>query len=184
LSRVGVTYKTGFVLDDWIYWIFETRNYRQYSAIQFTVTHALRFSVFTSRILATDSSRSHCSHKSHMKSSFHSLIPFLPLSCNRQFRRQAPIHFLCSQAHNLAGWRPETRLFTLRCSVVFLFTTTFHGPHGKHPLLLYRHSNGRGTDHTENSLSIVEASLPQHVFTKSLPSSGYTRHSTIKTDSR
>jgi hypothetical protein len=39
---------------------FTTRDYRQYSAIaalhtsQFTVTHAQTFSVFTSRILATD----------------------------------------------------------------------------------------------------------------------------------
>jgi hypothetical protein len=57
-----VTYKTGFRVDDRIYWhpIHSTRNYRQYSAIadlhtpQFTVVHALRFSVFTSRILATD----------------------------------------------------------------------------------------------------------------------------------
>jgi hypothetical protein len=49
-------------LDDWIYWllIHTTRNYRQYRGIadlhtlQFTVTHALGFSVFTSRILVTD----------------------------------------------------------------------------------------------------------------------------------
>jgi hypothetical protein len=40
--------------------IHSTRNYKKYSAIavlhtlQFTVTHALGFSVFTSRILATD----------------------------------------------------------------------------------------------------------------------------------
>jgi hypothetical protein len=47
-------------LDDWTYWhlIHTTRNYRQYSAIadlhtlQFTVTHALGFSVFSqARIL-------------------------------------------------------------------------------------------------------------------------------------
>jgi hypothetical protein len=48
-------------LDDWIYWhlIHSTWDYRQYSTItdlhtlQFTVTHTLGFSVFTSRILAT-----------------------------------------------------------------------------------------------------------------------------------
>jgi hypothetical protein len=45
--------------------------------LQFTVTHALGFSVFTSRILATDLQQSHCHFKSHMMSSFHSLIPFL-----------------------------------------------------------------------------------------------------------
>jgi hypothetical protein len=38
---------------------------------------ALGFSVFTSRILATDLSRSHCDFKSRMKSSWHHLIPFL-----------------------------------------------------------------------------------------------------------
>jgi hypothetical protein len=80
LSRVGVTYKTGFRLDDWIYfvlYIHTVRDYRQYSAItilhtlQFTVAHILGFSVFTSRILATDLSHSHCNFISHMKSSCH-----------------------------------------------------------------------------------------------------------------
>jgi hypothetical protein len=58
--------------------------------LQFTVLHALGFSVFTSRILATDFSQSHCNFKhhcnystcvvfdSHTKSSWNSLIPFLP----------------------------------------------------------------------------------------------------------
>jgi hypothetical protein len=45
---------------------------------QFTVTHALGFSVYMSRILATDLSQSHCNLKSHIKSSWHRLIPFLP----------------------------------------------------------------------------------------------------------
>jgi hypothetical protein len=91
LSRVGMTYKTGFGLDDWIYsalYIHTFRDYRQYSAVailhtlQFTVTHALGFSVFTSRILATDLSQSHCHFTSHMQSSCHSLIPFLPFLVN------------------------------------------------------------------------------------------------------
>jgi hypothetical protein len=77
--------QTGFGLGDWIYWHLKhsPRNYRQYSAIadlhtlQFTVTHAVVFSVFISRILATDLSQSHCNFKLHMKSSsFHSLIPY------------------------------------------------------------------------------------------------------------
>jgi hypothetical protein len=46
----------------------------------------------------------------HIKSSFHSLIPFLPLLCNCQFRRLNSIQFLCSQDHILAGWHPETGL--------------------------------------------------------------------------
>jgi hypothetical protein len=74
-------------LDDWIYWslIHTTWNYRQYSTIavlhtfQFTVAHALGFSVFTSRILAPDLSQSHCHFKSHVKSSLQSRIPFLPI---------------------------------------------------------------------------------------------------------
>jgi hypothetical protein len=74
------------ILDDWIYWhlTHTIRDYEQYSTIadlhtsQFTVTHTLGFSVFTSCALATDSYQSHCNFKSHMKSSLHSLIPFLP----------------------------------------------------------------------------------------------------------
>jgi hypothetical protein len=55
-----------------------------YSAItdlhisQFTVTHALGSSVFTSRILETDLPQSHCHFKSHMKYILHSPIHFLP----------------------------------------------------------------------------------------------------------
>jgi hypothetical protein len=47
-------------------------------ASQFTITHELGFSVFTSRILTTDSSQSHCNFTSHLKSSLYRLIPFLP----------------------------------------------------------------------------------------------------------
>jgi hypothetical protein len=63
MSRVGVTFKTGFGLDDWIYrtsYIHNTTDCREYSAIcilhtiEFTAIHALGFSVFISRILATD----------------------------------------------------------------------------------------------------------------------------------
>jgi hypothetical protein len=45
---------------------------------QFTVVHALGFSVFTDHILATDLSQYHCNFKSHMNSSCRPLIPFLP----------------------------------------------------------------------------------------------------------
>jgi hypothetical protein len=122
-----VTYKTGSGLDDWIYctlYIHTARNDRQYSAIpvlhifQFTVAHALGFSVITSRILATDLSQSRCHFKSHMKLSFHSLVPFLPLFCNCQFRGLDSIQFLCSQAHIPAGWRLEIRLSTLDSTTV------------------------------------------------------------------
>jgi hypothetical protein len=78
-------------LDDWIYctlYIHTVRDYRHYSAIailhtlQFTVTHALGFSFFTSRILATNLSQSRCHLNSHMKSSLQRLIPFLPFLLN------------------------------------------------------------------------------------------------------
>jgi hypothetical protein len=91
LSRVGVTNKPGSGLDDGIYctlYIYTTRDYRQYSAIailhtfQFTAAHALRFSAFISRILATDLSQSQCNFKSHLKSSCYSLIPFLSFLLN------------------------------------------------------------------------------------------------------
>jgi hypothetical protein len=62
LSRVRVTYTTGFGLDAWIYYALYIHNlglkaiehYRYSTHFQFTVTQALGFSVFTSRILATD----------------------------------------------------------------------------------------------------------------------------------
>jgi hypothetical protein len=87
---VFMTYKKGLGLDDWIHWhlIHTHRDYRQHSAIailhtlQFTIAHALGFSVFTSRILATDLLQSPCNFKSHMKSSCHNLITFLPFLLN------------------------------------------------------------------------------------------------------
>jgi hypothetical protein len=48
LSNVGVTYKTGFGLDDWIYCtlhIHTIRDYRQYSAI--ADLHTLQFTVLS-----------------------------------------------------------------------------------------------------------------------------------------
>jgi hypothetical protein len=64
LSRVGVTYKTGFGLDDWIHctlYIYTHSSALQAiqrhatpHTFQFTVAHALGFSVLTSHILATD----------------------------------------------------------------------------------------------------------------------------------
>jgi hypothetical protein len=80
-----VIYKTGF----WIRWLdllylihsYVATNYRAIADLhtsQFNVTQALGFSVFTSRILATDLSQSHWNFKSHIKSSLQSLIHFLP----------------------------------------------------------------------------------------------------------
>jgi hypothetical protein len=58
-----------------------TSNYSAIAILrtfQFTVAHALGFSAFTSHILATDLSQSHCNFKSRVKTSCHSLIPVLP----------------------------------------------------------------------------------------------------------
>jgi hypothetical protein len=86
--------------------IHTTRDYKQYSAIavvhtlRLTVAHALGFSVFTSRILATGLSQPHCNFKSHMKSSCHSLI--------------LPCHFCSCQFRNL----DSTALYC--CSIILL----------------------------------------------------------------
>jgi hypothetical protein len=86
--------RRGFGLNGWIYctlYIHKIRDYRLNSAIAilhiFQFTHALGSWVFSSRTLVTEVSQSHCHFNSHMKSSWHSLIPFLPLFCNCQFRR-------------------------------------------------------------------------------------------------
>jgi hypothetical protein len=54
-----------------------------------------------------------------MKSSFHSLTPFLPLFCNCQFRRLDSIQFLCSQTHILEGWRLETQPTLLNWTLLY-----------------------------------------------------------------
>jgi hypothetical protein len=122
LSRVLVTID-GVWIGEYVYWYLihslcnyrQLQHYRYFHTLQFTVTQALRFTVFTSRILATDLEQSHCNFKSHMNSSFHRLIPFLPLYCNCQFRTLDSVQFLCSPAHIMADWRLETRLY-LYCS--------------------------------------------------------------------
>jgi hypothetical protein len=82
--RWGLDWVIGFIAP----YTFTTRDYRQYSTIailhifQFTVPNVLGFSVFTSRILATDLSQSHCNFNSHTKSSWQSIIVFLPVLLN------------------------------------------------------------------------------------------------------
>jgi hypothetical protein len=147
LSRVGVVawlirrsldWTIGFI--DILYTI--TGSIGNYSAIailhtfQFTVAHALLFSVLTRRIPATDLSQTHCHFRSHMKSSFHSAVPFLPLFCNCQLSS-----FPCSYPGRLAS---PTRLFTThyysvqRYAPERFFIIILHGPLGKHRLLLSR----------------------------------------------
>jgi hypothetical protein len=124
-----VTYKTGFWIgrldlltpyshNSVLQAIQRYRCFTTYTS-QFTAAHALRFSVFNSRILATDLSTSHCHFKSHNEVFFSQSNSFLSLFCNCQFRRLDAIQFLCSQAHILIGWRLETRLFTSLHTVLY-----------------------------------------------------------------
>jgi hypothetical protein len=133
-----VTYKTGFGLRDWIHctlYIHTVQDYRQDSAIailhafQFTAAHALGFSVFTIRILATNLSQSHCHFNSYMKSSWHSLIPFVP--------------FLLTHLRLPSPELNQVLLTTVLhsfyyCSSEFLcpFITPRHEPQGKHPCIV------------------------------------------------
>jgi hypothetical protein len=134
-----VTYKTAL---DWMIGFIEPYTFTQfgttgnYSAIaiqhtlQFTVAHGLGFAAFTSRILVTVSSHSHCSFKSHVKSSCQSLIPFLPFL-------QLPIPKTRLDYSRLLLYTPST-LFLLLLSCRTLLITTLLGSHGKHRLLLSR----------------------------------------------
>jgi hypothetical protein len=81
----GVTYRRvlGWVIGfiDTLYTVLGTTGNQSAIAnlhtVQFTDTHALGLLDFTGRILATDLKAFHSKLKSHMKSSFRSLIPFL-----------------------------------------------------------------------------------------------------------
>jgi hypothetical protein len=153
-----------------IVFIDTPRDYRQDSTVvdlhtfQFTIAHTLGFSVFI--LLSKRQISNSLTVISNQESSCHSLIPFLPLFCNCQFRR---LHSFQYQAHILTDWHPETWLFTLWCSIKSFFITTLHGPHGKCRVLLSHivlglfttplHSNNRGMDNIENSLSVVEACI-------------------------
>jgi hypothetical protein len=123
-----------------------TSNYSRIADLhssQFTVTHTLGFSVFTSRILVTDLQQSHCHIKSRMKFSFHSLIPVLPLFFNCQ---------LSSSALTLISWQ----------AAVSKLDSTLNGLNWT---LLYNHF-ARTTQKTQ-SLYCWEG-----VFTAQLPSNG------------
>jgi hypothetical protein len=155
--------------------MFTTRDYRQYSAIsilhtfQFTVAHTPGFSVFTSRILATDLSQSHCNFKSHMKPSFRSLIPFLPLFGSYQ------LNSIPSSSPRSLESRNSTRLLRLLCSAKHVRITTLHGPRRKNSLYCWE---GLFTDPLSSNWHPIVACvrLCGNVFTESLPSNGSTCH--------
>jgi hypothetical protein len=152
LSRVGcVIYRTGLGLDDWIYctlYIHTIRDYGQYSAIaslhtlQFTVTHA------RTRVLSLPYSYpgngfiTVCHFNSHMKSSWHSLIPFLPFLLNHlrlPSPELDPILFLLDHfTSRLLFSAPSTSLLLLLLSCRTLPIITLNGPHRKHLLVLFK----------------------------------------------
>jgi hypothetical protein len=72
--------------DSWVRVPWDSWPYFRYSThFQFTVTHSLVFSVFTSRILATDLSQSQCHFNSHVTSSWQSLLSLLPFPTAANF---------------------------------------------------------------------------------------------------
>jgi hypothetical protein len=115
-------------LDDWIYWplIHSTRDYRQYNAIadlhilQFTVTHAQGFSVFTSRILATDFITASLSLQITYEVFFAQSTSLLAISSQSSSTADSlnSISSL-SQAHILVGWRLETQLTFLNWNLLY-----------------------------------------------------------------
>jgi hypothetical protein len=151
-----VTYKTGCGFGDWIYCTLctnTTRDYRQYGAVailhtfQLTVTHPLGFSVFTSRIVATDLSQSHCT----WTHTWSLLVTVYLLSC----------YFFSITVDN-----------HLQNSTQFSRTTQFERP----SLSLYSPS-ARTTQKTQplssNGLVIVgRVRFRGNVFAESLPSNG------------
>jgi hypothetical protein len=141
--RGSVTNNIGF----WIWWLnlLDTYTFTQFgttgnfSAIailytfQLTITHALGFPVFTSRILATDLSQSHYNFKSHMKPSWHCLIPFFTFV-------QLPIPRLLSTTTN----NPTDR----QSSSYNHFARTMNRKHMPRERML-------GADHIENTAHII-----------------------------
>jgi hypothetical protein len=95
---------------------------------QFTVAHTLRFSVITSRILATDLYPFYCHFKSHMKSSFHFAI-ILQLQIPK-----APLDLISllpiSYPGRLASRNSTVVLYSVASSD-WPFITPRHGPRRK-----------------------------------------------------
>jgi hypothetical protein len=120
-------------------------------------THALEFSDFTSRILATDLSQSRCHFNSHMKSSLHCLIFFLPFL-------QLPIPKTRPDCSRLLFYSPFCTLLVLSCTGP-TENTVFGCQEWVFTALLP---------------SIRRSTVPgvcfAGMFTNPLPSNGYTRH--------
>jgi hypothetical protein len=112
-----------------------------------------------------------------MKSSFRSLIPFLPLFCSCHFRRLDSVQSPAPRVHIPAGRRPETRLFTSLYSAEHFFIITLQGPYRNHSLYCY---GDVFTDPLPSNgcLNVAPVGSRGNVFTESLPSSGSVCHNT------
>jgi hypothetical protein len=117
LSHLGVL--------DWMIWFIAPYTFTQFGitgnygaianlhTLQFTVPHALWFSVFTIRILTMDLSQSHCHFNSQMLSSCHSLIPFLPFL--QLPIPKTPLNYcsILAPSYNSSAWTPRKTLFSI-----------------------------------------------------------------------
>jgi hypothetical protein len=124
--------------------------------LRFTITHVLGFAAFTSRILAMD--LYYCHFKPHIKSSFHSLIHFLPFN----FRLPSPE--LDQILENNSFKRTSFSL----CNISARTTQKTHPLYcweGLFTVPLF--ANGR---------PIMRVGFRGNGFTESLPSNGYTSH--------
>jgi hypothetical protein len=146
--HVGVTYKSGFGLDDWIYWhlIRTTRDYRQYSAISVNTHFAVHRSTRTRILSLHQSSPGNGFIVVSLSlqitrevffapsSSFLALILWLPIPKTRL----NSIPLLPSSYPGRLAPRNSTLhfrlLFSTRSRLLCLFITPRHGPHRKHSL--------------------------------------------------
>jgi hypothetical protein len=168
LSRVGVTYKTGFGLHDGIYcaiYIHTLRDYRQYSAIailhtlQFTVAYSLGVSVspfvsgqriYHSLTVTSD----------HISNSF---LAFL----------QLPI----PQTRLISNSFSTTVLyFIYSASTTFVLPNTSHNYFAQTPWKTPSSIVQNACPLPSNGCPIVERLCCGNVFTDPLPSNEYTRH--------
>jgi hypothetical protein len=117
----------------WIGWLDLLAPYTQYSELHTIIALSLIYTFYSSPLHTHYGSRSSlvvsCQRiydsltvtTAHMKSSLHSLFPFLPFLLNHL---RLPTLTILSQAHIPAGWRLENQLTLLNWTLFFLFERT------------------------------------------------------------
>jgi hypothetical protein len=153
-----------YVTAPWVMqWLWSHSATADLHTLQFTVTHALGFSVFTSRILATDLQQSHCHFKSHMKASFCRLISFLPFLLNHLGLLSPELDLILD---NSSLRRPSLFLYNPSARITQKTAYRWEGMF-TYPLP----SNGRPT--------VARVGFRGNMCTKSLPSNGSIRHNIL-----